>query len=80
MKKRTLRLDKELVTAQAQGQVDGGYTIRTGVICFACDYVITRIIDASIDSLGSDCCGGGSGGETCGEVSCGTGCTGVELC
>lgn len=66
MKKRALRLDKEVLTSpRAQQDFDGGATRFTGWVCFGCDYVLTRIIDASIDSLGSDCCGGGGGSGTC---------------
>ena len=78
MKKRSLRLDKEvLMSTGVENGLDAGYTYGTGVICFACDYVISRMIDASIDSLGSDCCGGpggDEGSETCTQTAAAPSC------
>lgn len=77
MKKRSLKLDREVLTESAAPQVHGGATWASGAICFACDYVLTRLIDATIDSLGSDCCGGPGGDEgtdTCTETAAAPSC------
>jgi hypothetical protein len=73
MKKRTLHLDREVLTSIAPANVDGG----TGAICFS----ISLKIALTISELATCFEGGdGSNAETCGGVSCQTGCTGPENC
>lgn len=74
MRKRLLKLDREILTKGGAQPVEAG----TGNVCrFISEYVLTKLIDASIDSLGSDCCGGPGGDEgtdTCTETAAAPSC------
>ena len=74
MKKRTLHLDREVLTSITPAKVDGG----TAAFCFS----ISLHIALTISELATCFEGGGdpSGAETCGGLSCQTGCTGVANC
>lgn len=63
MKKRILTLDKELLTTCNPGPIDGG-TRGSGlnVSCILVSWVITKMLDLSVD-LVTDTLGGGGGGN-----------------
>ena len=74
MQKRKLSLDKEIMTSPADIRFDGG----TEIWCVISRKII-EIVSISVFSVECPPPGDGSG-ETCNGESCGTGCTGPELC
>ena len=70
MKKRSLRLDKEVLTRSGLEGPSGG---TTGNLCWmSAGYVFGKLMDALIDCTDSDSCGGGGDASTP-AVGCATG-------
>lgn len=91
MKKRRFSLDKEVVTSlTGSSQLSGGTSanwcvisrriIESITLSLASLGGVSNVEPPACDCMDSDSCPPPSGGETCGEVSCGTGCTGPDLC
>lgn len=81
MKKRSLRLDREVLTANGVSPREvaaASISIHTIVHTLFLLSELATCHEMIDDSGGGG--GGGGGGETAGGVSCGTGCTGPEIC